>query len=144
MKKLLIIAVLALFTVNAYAENPYEKALGLRLGSSVGVTYKQFVSSQNAFEIIGEFGFTKPSYFTATGIYMWEWNLTDGLYWFVGPGASVGVIEDHFNLAIDGMIGLEYKFDIPLALGIDLNPRWYFLESQGFGWSAALSVRYCF
>ncbi len=144
MKKLLLVVVVALFAVSANAQSAYEKSLGLRLGSSVGVTYKQFISDKNAFEIIGEFGFTKPGYLDLTGIYMWEWNITDGLYWFVGPGASIGMFDDNFNLAIDGMIGLEYKFDIPLAIGIDANPRWYFMNGAGFGWSGALSVRYCF
>ncbi len=144
MKKILIVVVMALFAINASAQSPFEKAIGLRLGSGVGVDYKQFISDRNALEFIGSFGLTDPTYITVTGLYEWEWNLTDDLYWFVGPGATLGAYSSNFNVALNGIVGLEYKFDIPLTLGIDASPAWYFLNSAGFGWSAALTVRYCF
>jgi len=156
MRRIFIIALLAMFSLGAYAQN-YEKSLGLRLGKPVGLTYKQFVSTNNAFEVIVDLDFFEKDVFKigGSGFYLWEWNLGDvqGLDWFVGPGVSAGVFvvnaggntASDFNVSLDGLIGLEYKFaNIPLALAVDFGPRFYFLNDAGIYWGGALSVRYTF
>jgi hypothetical protein len=149
MKKILILVAATLFTASISAQE-YQKAIGARLGSTLGVTYKQFLSERNAFEILGDLYVANSNLsLGVSGLYLWQWNINDapGLSWFTGPGATAGLVfgnNTNFNFAVAGMIGLEYKFNIPLALSIDLNPRWYFLNGYGLGWSGALSVRYTF
>ncbi|MDR2361802.1 MAG: hypothetical protein LBD91_03655 [Prevotellaceae bacterium] len=156
MKKSVLIVLLTAFSVSMYAQS-YEKSIGLRLGKPLGLTYKQFVTNQNAIEGILDLDlFTKDAFnLCVSGFYTWQWNLANvkGLDWFVGPGASAGLffvsaagstISD-FNVSLNGLIGLEYKFDgIPLAISADFGPRFYFLNSAGFYWGGALSVRYTF
>jgi hypothetical protein len=149
-KKITFIALLTVLSLNAFAQD-YQKSIGARLGSNIGVTYKQFISPSNAFEIIGNaLFFDGGTYLGVSGEYLWSWGLADGLSWFVGPGASVGVWTgggySGFNIALNGMIGLEYKFDnIPLALSADHNPHFYLLNGVGISpFVGALSVRYTF
>ncbi|MDR1680990.1 MAG: hypothetical protein LBS12_04310 [Prevotellaceae bacterium] len=156
MKKTVLIALLTVFSVSMYAQS-YDKSIGLRLGKPVGLTYKQFVTNQNAIEAIVDLDFFTEHTFKlgVSGFYVWQWNLAgvQGLDWFVGPGASAGLFfvdvagvkSSDFNVSLDGLIGLEYKFaGIPLALGADFGPRFYFLNDAGFYWGGALSVRYTF
>jgi opacity protein-like surface antigen len=151
MKKIFTIAALLTFCMSAYAQAPYDKAIGLRLGSSVGATYKQFISNTNAIEAIVDLDLLDNDALklNLTGMYLWQWNISgaDGLSWYVGPGVSVGTrIGDNpgFNLGFDGMIGLEYKFNIPLSLSLDFNPRLYIIDGTAWSTGGALSVRYCF
>ncbi len=141
-----MVALLALcaIVVNARSSEPYNKAVGLRLGSGVGIDYKHFVSDEIAMQLIGSFGLTKPSYVNFTGLYVWEWNITKRFYWFIGPGLTAGVYNSNFNVAINGIVGLEYRFKVPLALAADVLPGWYFMDAIGVGWSAALTARYYF
>jgi hypothetical protein len=150
MKKTVLFTVLLLFSLGAMAQN-YDKSIGLRLGSSVGVTYKQFLSERNALEFFGDLHFINGTVLNVSGEYLWQWNIgdIDGFDWYVGPGVSLGMwLGDgsNVNLALNGIIGLEYKFaTIPLALSVDYNPHFYFLHGAGFvGDYSALSVRYTF
>jgi hypothetical protein len=147
MKKITLFTVLTILSLNLFAQD-YQKSLGLRLGLSTGVAYKQFISPNNAVELIGNAQFYDGnSYFGLSGEYLWAWKLVDKLSWYVGPGASIGAWtknDSGFNLAINGMVGLEYKFDIPLALGVDFNPHFYLLHSIGFTPIFSLNARYTF
>jgi hypothetical protein len=150
MKKTVLFTALLLFSLGAMAQN-YDKSIGLRLGSSVGVTYKQFLSERNALEFFGDLHFINGTVLNVSGEYLWQWNIgdIDGFDWYVGPGVSLGMWlgdDSNVNLALNGIIGLEYKFaTIPLALSVDYNPHFYFLHSAGFvGDYSALSVRYTF
>jgi hypothetical protein len=152
MKKTFIITTLLLCAVGVYAQD-YQKSVGARIGSGIGLSYKQFVTSKNAFEanldLTSIFGHRDVT-LNATGFYLWQWSLGNvkNLNWYVGPGASLGLTfgdDTVLNLAIDGIIGIEYKFDnIPLALGVDLSPRWYFFDGGYFSWPLALTARYTF
>ncbi|MDR0667939.1 MAG: hypothetical protein LBF90_04905 [Prevotellaceae bacterium] len=152
MKKGFLLLCLSLFAVSMYAQN-YEKSLGLRGGRPLGLTYKQFVTTNNAVEGIIDLDiFTKNMFkLGVSGFYLWEWNLANvqGLDWFVGPGASamLALVKDAdsvFDISINGSIGLEYKFaGIPLALAVDYSPRLSLLHDATFGWDyCALSIRY--
>jgi hypothetical protein len=156
MKKVFIVALLFVFSTSVYAQS-YQKSIGLRLGVPVALTYKQFISTNNAIEGIVDLDFFTQNTFKlgVSGFYLWQWNLAgvQGLDWYVGPGASVGMFfvsvagesSSSFNVSLDGLIGLEYKFaNLPLALGADFGPRFYFLDGAGFYWGGALNVRYTF
>jgi hypothetical protein len=148
-KKITLIALLTVLSLSMFGQG-YQQAIGVRLGVNTGVTYKKFLSQDHAIEFIGNALFDDGStYLGVSGEYLWSWGIVDGLSWFVGPGASVGLWTGDFsgfNIALNGMVGLEYKFSlIPLAVGIDLNPHFYFLNSVGISpFVGALSVRYTF
>lgn len=154
MKRFLVISgILFAFIFSIKAQvNPH--ALGIRLGGGdfVGgeVSYQQGLSSSNRLEFdLGIGGNSRLSNLYLSGIYHWNWNLTDGLNWYVGPGATVGLYnydnDGRINLALGGQIGLEYDFsklDVPLLVSLDTRPMWNFVGSTGFGWGVALGVRY--
>jgi hypothetical protein len=155
-KKITLIALSTILSFNTFAQD-YQKSIGARLGLSNGVTYKQFISPHNAIEVVGSALFMSGSALTGNSIYaglsgeyLWSWNMgVEGFSWFVGPGVSVGMwtgAYSGFNVAINGMVGLEYKFaPIPLALSADVNPHFYLLNSVGISpLVGALSLRYTF
>jgi hypothetical protein len=151
MKKSFTLIAMLVFSLNIYAQAPYEKAVGLRLGTSVGATYKYFFSSTNAIEGIVDLDlFDRDALkINVTGLYLWQWEIPEfsGFSWYVGPGASVGMrVGDNagFNVGINGIIGLEYTFNIPLSLSLDFNPRLYFIDGTAWSTGGALTVRYCF
>jgi len=155
MKKFLFTLSL-LFTVvlmsNAQV-NPH--ALGLRFGNGGDffggeVSYQHGFGATNRLEMdLGIGGNSKNNNFYLAGTYQWNWNLTSGLNWFVGPGATIGFQnydnDGRFNLAVGGQLGLEYDFSslgAPILLSLDTRPMWNFVGHTGFGWGAALGVRY--
>jgi hypothetical protein len=157
-KKLFAAFTLSMVLSLNVAAQDYQKSIGVRLGLSNGITYKQFVSKSNAIEVMGNALFMGGNtYFGASGEYLWSWNTMENLSWFIGPGVSVGMWTGSssifnsnsysgFNVALNGMAGLEYKFaEIPLALSLDLHPHFYLLNSVGISpLVGALSVRYTF
>lgn len=87
-------------------------------------------------------------------IYHWDWNITDGLNWYIGPGAQLIFYDernyndrDGLYIGLGGQIGLEYDFTelgAPLLLGLDTRPMFIFTNSNGVGYGGALSLRYLF
>ncbi len=66
-----------------------------------------------------------------------------------GVGVGLYTYDDadgYFNIGLGGQIGIEYNLnthDIPLMVSLDARPMWDFLGSNaGFGWGAALGIRY--
>jgi hypothetical protein len=155
MKKILFVA-FVLFSVSYCANaqvNPH--AIGLRLGggsfNGAEISYQQGLSKANRLEL--DFGFGGNSHYNrlyATGIYQWDWNITSGLNWYIGPGASIGLFsydkDSYINIALGGQIGLEYDFKklgAPILLSLDFRPMWDFLgDDAGLGWGSALGIRY--
>ncbi len=157
MKKILVFAFL-IFSLGYYAQaqvNPH--AIGLRFGGNgvvngAELSYQQGLGDNNRLEL--DFGFggnkTHNRIFLAA-IYHWVWNITGGLNWYIGPGGCVGFYhyndyDGYINFALGGQIGLEYDFNkvgAPILLSLDARPMWDFLgDHAGFGWGAALSLRY--
>ena len=148
---------IALFAVAAFSMNAqdYQKSVGLRLGRPLGLSYKQFLSSSNAFEVIADLDIFEKNWMklNVSGFYLWQKGLADiqGLSWFAGPGASAGMFMytgpgdgfSDFNVSINGLVGLDYKVaNLPLVVAIDFGPRFYLTNSVGFYWGGALTLRY--
>lgn len=162
-----IIATLVLaFSSNAQV-NPH--AIGVRLGGGVygqggEISYQHGVSDMNRLEFDLGWRYGKYddngigndySHIVFSAIYHWDWNITDGLNWYVGPGAQLGAWNykyyddgDGFTLAVGGQIGLEYDFNqhgAPILLSLDSRPMWGFVGAyRRFGYGAALGIRYTF
>lgn len=95
------------------------------------------------------------SHLAITGIYHWVWNLTEGLNWYIGPGAQVGFYDNNWDnesglgIGIGGQVGLEYDFNIhgaPIQLSLDARPMWGFMTyfDNRFNPGSAFSIRYTF
>jgi len=156
-KVILFFAVISLFGLMASAQvNPH--AIGLRFGGGTAyggeLSYQHGMGDANRLELdLGFAGNSDHNRMMLVGIYHWDWNITAGLNWFVGPGAGFGFYkygddDGYINVAFGGQIGLEYDFNslsVPILLSLDARPMWDFLgDNAGLGWGAALGIRYTF
>jgi hypothetical protein len=149
MKRSVIIFVLAIGIASVIKAQEYKTGIGVRLGTSSGLTIKHFTGPASAIE--GLFT-TRWDDFSFTGLY--EINArafdVDHLTWFYGGGGHLGFYNgNHTNsyavLGVDGIIGLEYTFDeVPINLGIDFKPTLDLIGYVDFWPEAAFSVRYVF
>lgn len=156
MRKIVILfAVFCLITITLRAQD-YNTGIGVRGGTSNGLTIKHFLGSQSVIEGILA---TRWEGYNITGLYQIykpAFN-TNRLNWFYGFGAHIGSYrgeehrrfdnEQHYWLfGIDGIIGMEYNFtEIPFNISLDWKPAIDF--SQGFypwGDEVAFSLRYIF
>ena len=151
-KALLIFAVLFGFAAVSVAQ---PKALGVRIGYGVDLSYEHNVSSADflEFELGLDDGFHGDA-FHVDGVYNFmiaQPNWTAGTWGFYGgPGASVAMYNGDNNTlyaGIVGNLGLEYTFNIPLQLSLDVRPRLMF--GDGGVWSDGiftfgLGIRYAF
>lgn len=156
MKKGFILALFIAMGFCATAQvNPH--ALGLRFGgdgdiNGAELSYQHGIGDMNRLELDLGFGANKNhNRMFLAGIYHWNWNITGGLNWYVGPGASVGFYaydnsDDYINVALGGQIGIEYDFNTigaPILISLDARPMWDFIgDNAGLGWGAALGIRY--
>ena len=122
-------------------------------GASFGVmtkTYSTHVAPGVSYSSTGY-----PSYYvvTASGSYQWTFNIIKGFGWFVGPAAQLGLGSNndgdfYMRLAAGAQGGVEYKFDFPLQVSLDVRPMLDFLHLSDsrslFDLGVAAGVRYCF
>ena len=158
MKKLLL-SVTILFGFIANGQNISENALGLRLGSNNGfgseISYQRKLSSNNRLEL--DLGWRSNNNVSATklsGLYQWVWNIDQEFNWYAGVGGGLGswntantVTKDSGTfLYVAGTIGIEYNFDIPLQISLDLRPEigGHGYYENNFGTDLALGIRYNF
>lgn len=129
----------------------YQTALGVKIWDGGGITLKHFINSSRAVEGIGYF---YKRGVRLTGLYEVHYNIgsVSGLKWYVGPGAHIGFYNDKYYrenkavLGVDGVLGLDYKFDAaPINLSLDWQPSFEFASDFGFngGWGG-LGIRYTF
>ena len=138
MKKTLLIAVAFLgATAFLHAQEISKNAIGLRLGDSDGfgasISYQRAIMETNRLEF--NFGWTDGKNYDGAkliGLYEWVWNIDGGFNWYAGPGvgfASYRYIDyygyKHGNgfLILTGTVGIEYNFDFPLLLSLDVRPE---------------------
>ena len=137
----LLLALSSFFMISNLQAQDYNTAVGLRFGSTTGLTIKHNYKPNSAVEgIIGFFG----NGFSLTGLIERHPQAFDvrGLHWYYGAGAHIAFYRDpnDFNsgfnrdikdrdnddigIGIDGIVGLEYKFPdgVPLAVSMGLKP----------------------
>lgn len=140
MKKSLLVVVALVISLSAFSQD-YSRAVGLRLGSSIGASYKTFLNSDRAVEGILDIDIIDRDYtkIKFAGYYQFHFDVNvDGLSLYAGPGASAGVYtngryRNNFAMSLDGMGGVEYKFNnAPLVLAFDWVPKLQFISDAGF------------
>ena len=171
MRKLQLILALAFIGLSLQAQ---EKAIGIRFsgGNSNGaeITYQMPIGGETnrlQLDLGANFdGDDNVSYLatTITGTYQWMWDLADvdGLAWYAGPGASVGLwmlnfdqafndlgVEDDsgLNLGIGGIVGIEYTIpSAPFQISLDSRPIWNISGADDYGSNigVSLAARYLF
>jgi hypothetical protein len=155
MRKVLVSLSVLFFVIASNAQSKsasgydYTTALGVKVWDGGGISLKHFFNSRNAGELIGYFWNRGVRF---TGLYEIHGDITgaDGLKWYIGPGAHIGFYNTKYGdgafVGIDGVIGLDYKFNgAPINISLDWQPSLEFGEGRGFvGSWGGLGIRYTF
>ena len=67
-----------------------------------------------------------------------EWGV------YAGPAAKIGGAGLGFYLALGAQVGLEYTFNFPLQISLDVRPQFSFTNFGFWGWAPHLGLRYRF
>src|SRR5690554_494255 len=133
MKKKVFTLTLIIFLALAVNAQDYNTGIGVRAGTSNGLTIKHFIGTGSVLE--GIFA-TRWGGYNFTGLYQ-VYNQafnTNRLNWFYGVGGHIGSYsgdehrrfddeEKHLLFGIDGIIGMEYNFmGIPFNISLDWKP----------------------
>ena len=137
----------------------YNTGVGLRVGSSSGLSVKHFIKEDGALEGILH---TRWRGLLITGLYEVHKDIPDanGLSWFYGGGAHIGSwnsgsgnpygADKNYKgstvIGIDGIVGLDYVLEeLPINFSLDFKPAFNLINGGGFwGDDFALSIRYIF
>ena len=138
-----------------------KNALGLRIGDNDGfggeLSYQRKLATNNRLEL--DLGWRSNNNIDAlklAGIYQWVWNIEGGFNWYAGVGGGLGYWNHDDNLNDDngvfafvaGDLGIEYDFDVPIQVSLDIRPELYFnsndYRDNNFGPDIALGIRYRF
>ena len=157
MKNLFVCSIFLLGFYSVSAQSLLKNALGLRLGSNRGfgteISYQMKLNSENRAEF--NLGWRNSNYGNAmklNGLYQWVWPIENGFNWYAGIGGGLGTFSNSTTsysgtfLFAAGDLGIEYNFDFPLQVSLDLRPEiggiGYF--ENNFGTDIALGLRYKF
>ena len=151
MKKIIIVAALVLGLATAASAQP--KALGLRFGYGAELSYQHNIKDYDFIE--ADLGLGDFAYLNFAGTYNFmiakpAW--TDEGQWgfYAGPGVALGAGPSIFNIGIAGQVGLEYTFEFPLQLSVDIRPQIGLVSASEvskfgiWGWYPHIGVRYAF
>ena len=162
MKKVIVSAVLFVGAVlSSQAQDISKNSIGLRLGDNDGfgaeISYQRRLTPINRLEFdLGWRNSDEVDAIKLAGMYQWVWNIDKGLNWYAGAGGGIGSWsysnEGESNngsfVFISGNLGIEYQFDFPLQLTLDVRPEIYLLSGDyretNFGPDLALGIGYQF
>ncbi len=158
MKKFILSTIMVMgICFSARAQEISENALGLRFGSNNGfgmeLSYQRALSKNNRMELdLGWRNSDQISAIKLVGLYQWVWNIEGNFNWYAGIGGGLGSWNQSFDKTngtfafAAGDIGVEYHFDIPLMVSLDLRPEFggngYF--KNNYGSDIALGFKYKF
>ena len=146
MKKLLI-SLIALVALTTAANAQYSSALGVRVGAGSAwgaeLSYQGYLGNINRVELDLGGSYTGVSIAT---IYHWHWFLAGGFGFYIGPGIQGYLVEKHLGLGVGGQVGIDYQFNAPIQLSLDVRPMWDIFSTTGaaLNYGAALGIRYAF
>ncbi len=145
------------------AQRISEHTLGLRLGDSDGfgaeISYQKAIGRTNRAEFnLGWRDSREFDAFKLSGVYQWVLPIDGGFNWYYGFGGGVGSSDfepvpnrnrdDGLFVFAAGSLGIEYDFDIPLLISLDIRPEIGIIGfnefDNGFLFDIALGLRYQF
>jgi hypothetical protein len=159
---ILLIFTLISLAINTQAQDLSKNAIGLRLGSNDGfgseISYQRAIKNDKRLEFdLGWRSSRDVGVIKLAGLHQWVWDIDNGFNWYAGVGGGFGTWrfdKKGFDknsgtiLFIAGDLGIEYNFDIPLQVSLDMRPELYFNSSNyrndNFGPDIAFGVRYKF
>ncbi|ALJ05135.1 hypothetical protein APS56_08350 [Pseudalgibacter alginicilyticus] len=155
MKGIIIAAALLIGCFTSHAQDLSKNALGLRVGDNDGfggeISYQRYLNEGNRLEFdLGWRDSNNVDAFKLVGLYQWVMPIDNNFNWFVGAGAGIGSFDagpvDGTFALVAGDIGIEYNFDIPLMLSLDMRPEIGFNDdySDDLDLDIALGIRYQF
>ncbi len=157
MKNIQIITTISLLFIATCisAQSISKNALGLRIGDNDGfggeISYQRHIGNNNRLEF--DLGFRDSNNveaFKLVGLHQWVYKIDNNFNWFVGVGAGVGAYETPNNDGAFALaaadLGIEYNFNIPLLLSLDIRPEIGFNDnySDDLDLDIALGIRYQF
>ncbi len=161
-KEILFAIVFICAAINLQSQNLSKNAIGLRLGSNDGfgaeISYQRAIKQDKRLEF--DLGWRTSNDVAAiklASLHQWVWEIDNGFNWYAGLGGGFGSWsfdkkgfgkDSGTILFVAGDVGIEYNFDIPLQVSLDMRPELYFNSSNyrndNFGPDIALGVRYKF
>jgi len=141
----------------AVAASAQPKALGIRVGNSVDISYEHIINGFDFIELeAGLEGYYSNNYHV-DGVYNLmvaqpDWTSEGSWGFYAGPGAGIALIGNSESRSVYagffGNVGLEYTFEsLPLQLSIDARPRLMFGNGGMYRdnmFTFGLGVRYSF
>ncbi|MDR2802528.1 MAG: hypothetical protein LBB31_04845 [Prevotellaceae bacterium] len=135
-KKTGLFFLLLVMAGSTLAAQDYERSIGLRLGTMIGGSYKQFLHTAGAIEAILDLDIAHSSRMSVRGTVLYEYHFpikaVDGLAWYLGAGVTIGAkvgdtADRLFLFGADILGGVEYKLmTLPLCFSLDFDPKIYF------------------
>ncbi len=159
MKKIRITTGALLLFIHLINAQDYTHALGVRGGLFNGFTYKQFLSRNDAIELLATSRWRGMNF---TALYEKHEDIKNinsdlgNLRWYVGAGGHIGFYHGKYAwwgyyqpytlIGVDGIIGLEFTLkEVPLNFSLDWKPTMHIIGLFGFWFDGgAFSVRYVF
>lgn len=151
MKKIILV-VIALVTVavvaapKANAWEPYRNAIGVHVGSVMGVNFKSFVAPRGAIE--ADLSYYINRGLMATAVYQHHFELVKNFSLYLGGGVNLGADnmgkdrDTKFAFGVDPNVGFEYSFPRTIvSLAIDYKPMINFTCPMHFD-VASLRIRF--
>lgn len=148
------------FTFAAQAQSLSKNAIGLRIGDDDGfgveVSYQRALQEATRLEFdLGLRSGNDYDGFKLTALHQWVWRLDGNFNWYAGAGGGIGAYNidnvpagqddsDTFFFAA-GNLGIEYDFDIPIVISLDVRPEIGFGDfNDDFDFDLGLGIRYQF
>lgn len=174
MKKVIIVAILAIVSVGSAIAQP--RAIGVNLGWGADISYQHSIGETNMIDL----SVNLPAFagIGATATYDWinpcgaviPWDYEGQWNWNLGVGAGLGIyhpfatvseLNDQGGLdkvwagkiyaGVAGHVGISYDFWFPLQLSLDYRPNIGIVNNYGVRFNATglftgitLGVRYLF
>ena len=164
-KSFILVAILAIVSVGMAVAQP--RAIGLNLGSGVGLSYQHSLGEANMLDVAASIPVLVDG-FGIGGIVTYDWINPFGKVipwdyegtwnWYLGVGAAGGMYglfsseaPNVWHAGVAGHAGIEYQFWFPLQLSLDYRPTIGVAGNDGIGFDLnglfngiSLGVRYSF
>lgn len=153
MRKFLLTLALVIGISAVSSAQSRPRAVGVKIGYGAEFSWQQYDLRGNFIEAnLGMYGFKNLNIaatynwllFSPHWTRMGEWGI------YAGGGVATGLGGGTFNLCLAAQVGIEYHFDFPLVLSVDIRPQFGLLAGDPSkttyfgGYYPALGIKYRF